>query len=32
LRQRSSSATALYAKVDHALLRTLAPRWPEDQR
>ncbi len=32
LRHRSSSATALYAKVDHASLRTLAPRWPEDVR
>lgn len=32
LRQRSSSATALYAKVDHASLRTLAPSWPEDLR
>lgn len=30
LRHRSSSATALYAKVDHASLRTLAPKWPED--
>lgn len=28
LRQRSSSATALYAKVDHASLRALALPWP----
>jgi hypothetical protein len=28
LRQRSSSATAIYAKVDHVSLRGLARPWP----
>lgn len=32
LRHRAASSTAIYAKVDHVALRTLARRWPGDAR
>lgn len=32
LRHRDMAATAVYAKVDHETLRTLAPVWPGSQR